>query len=247
MKDKKFRQAEGFFVVEGFRELKRALDTGKKIKEVYLCQEIILNKASERISNALPNTISVVYLSADVFKKLSYRESPDGILGIVECWGLSIEKMEVSSNPFFIVAEGLEKPGNLGALVRSAEGAGADGLILCASVVDIFNPNCVRASQGAIFNLPIALSDNSTVFEFLQKNKIQMVATSPDAPSLYWDISYLGPTAILVGNEHEGLSSFWMENASQKAKIPMQGISDSLNVHTAACLGMYELLRQRMG
>lgn len=244
LKDRKFREQEQCFLVEGFREVQRALDSGKRLKTLYLSQSTKPELLENLSLIAKTKGIRILELSAPVFEKLTHREHPDGCMALVEMWGLGIESLNVSAQPLLIVAEGLEKPGNLGALMRTAEGAGVDALLLCDPKVDIYNPNVIRASQGALFSLPMAVLAPDDVYHFLRAKNIQIVATSPEAKTVYWDTNYTVPSAILVGNENSGLSDFWSFKA-QHVCIPMAGKSDSLNVHSAATLVLYEAIRQR--
>lgn len=246
LKDRKFREQEQCFLVEGFREVQRALESGKTVKALYFSQDTKPEFLKNLSAIAKAKGIPMIELSSPVFEKLTHREHPDGCMAVVEMWGLGIESLSLSTQPLLIVAEGLEKPGNLGALMRTAEGAGVDALFLCDPKVDIYNPNVIRASQGALFSLPMAVLQPEDLNHFLKAKNIQIVATSPEAKELYWDTNYILPTAILVGNEHSGLSDFWSLNA-QHVCIPMAGKSDSLNVHSAATLVLYEALRQRRG
>ena len=155
--------------------------------------------------------------------------------------------MDDISPSLVLVAEGIEKSGNLGALMRSAESAGVDMMILCDPVTDIFNPNVVRASQGALFNLKIAVTDNISAYNFLKKKKLSLFATTPSSNNYYFDQDFRGPLAILVGSEHDGLSDFWLKNNDvQKVMLPQMGICDSLNVNDAAVIVLYDVIRQRM-
>lgn len=242
LKDRKERDETGLFVVEGFRETQRAIHAGKDVYEFYFCLDLIGAKIESLIESLGAKNSRISYLSKDLFKKISYRESPDGVLAILKTWECALKDLAASPS-FFIIAENIEKPGNLGALIRSAEGAGVDALILCDTIVDVYNPNCVRASQGALFKLPIIKESKENIVAYLHAHKIQVVAMSPSATQNYWDVDFSLATAIVVGNEHAGLSDFW--DFSKVVKIPMRGMSDSLNVHTAAVLTMYELVRQR--
>ncbi len=244
LKDRKFREQEQCFLVEGFREVQRALESGKTVKAFYFSQNIKPELSDHLRALAQPRHIPITELSLPVFEKLTHREHPDGCLAVVQMWSLRGEAIVLSSQPLILVAEGLEKPGNLGALMRTAEGAKVDALFLCKPTVDIYNPNVIRASQGALFSLPMAVFSPEGLNHFLKERQIQIVATSPEAKEVYWTADYTLPTAILVGNEHSGLSDFWSQNA-RHVHIPMPGKSDSLNVHTAATLVLYEALRQR--
>lgn len=246
LKDKKLREQDQCFLVEGFREISRALQMQKNVKEIYLCPEYAKAESIFHLESlALKLNTPIHYVSKSVFEKISYRESPDGCLSIVSTWNTALSTIAVNTHPLLVVAQSIEKPGNLGALIRSCEGAGAHALLICDPVIDIFNPNVIRASQGALFSIPIGIASSMEILEFFKRNQIQSIATSPDAQKTYWEISYKEPTAILVGSESHGLDAFWLKNNTHKVKIPMHNLGDSLNVHTAAVLTLYEGLRQR--
>lgn len=244
LKERKFREQEQCFLVEGFREVQRALESDKAVRVLYLSLSIRPELSQSLSTIARAKGIAITELSPSVFEKLTHREHPDGCLALMPMWSLEPKGILLSPQPLLLVAEGLEKPGNLGALIRTAEGAKVDALFLSSPTVDMYNPNVIRASQGALFSLPMAVFSPEGLNDFLKERKIHLVATSPEAKEVYWDANYTLPTAILVGNEHSGLSDFWSLRADH-VHIPMPGKSDSLNVNTAATLVLYEALRQR--
>ena len=184
-------------------------------------------------------------MSEDAFNKATYREGPDGIIAIAKQQRHSIHELNVSDAPLLLVLEGIEKPGNLGAILRSAEGAGADAVILVDCVLDLYNPNAIRSSQGLVFALPIICTEQNFLAEWLTAHKIQTIATTPDTENLHWDIDYRLPTALFFGSESDGLSDLWLSRTDQRIRIPMAGRADSLNVAAAAAVCLYEARRQR--
>jgi len=247
---KLLREKLGQFLIEGYKELSEALKSGVKVIELYHCPTFFRDDSYiALLEDAEAKGANVVEVTEDVFKKISHREGPDGLLGIGETWTLKLEDLKLSKNPVIMIVERMEKPGNLGNVIRSAEAAGADALIVSEPMVDVFNPNVVRASLGMVFSLPIAVSDNESVLKFLEENKITAFAATPHAESIYWDADMSGPAAILVGTEKGGLSDFWMKRDSvQRIKIPLEGKQgDSLNASVASALMLYEALRQRKG
>jgi TrmH family RNA methyltransferase len=184
-------------------------------------------------------------VSQTVFEKISYRDNPDGWLGIFPIPKISLEDIELSKIPLVIVAESIEKPGNLGALLRTADAAHVDAVIICDPRVDMWNPNVVRASRGAVFTVPTVEVENSKALAWLRSKKIHILAATPSADVLYTDVKLNRPIGIAVGTEDEGLTDFWISNADMKVKIPMMGRVNSLNVSIAMALITYEAVRQR--
>ena len=180
-----------------------------------------------------------------VFEKISYRENPDGWLAVFPIPQDSLEDLKLSDSPLVIVAESVEKPGNLGAILRTADAAHVEALLVCDPRVDPWNPNVVRASRGAVFSVPVLECDNAAALEWLRRARIQILAATPSADAIYSDIDLRQPTAIAVGTEDEGLTDFWMSHADVKVRIPMSGRVNSLNVSVSTALIVYEAVRQR--
>lgn len=248
LRDRSKRNRYQQFLIEGFRELSRAIDNQAPLLSVYYNEELFLNDDYTALLQQLllSPEIETIHVAKDVFEKISCRENSDGLIGLSRFWSTQLSSIALHDNSLVLVAEGIEKAGNLGALMRSAESAGVDAFILCDPVTDIFNPNVVRASQGAIFNLPIAVASAEEVLSFLQKQSVHLFATTPRARTLYFQADFTGPSALLVGAEHSGLSDFWLHQMDiQTLAIPQAGISDSLNVNDAAVIVLYEAIRQR--
>ena len=180
-----------------------------------------------------------------VFEKISYRENPDGWLGVFPTPKISIDDLKLSSSPLIIVAESVEKPGNLGAILRTADAAHVDALIVSDPRTDIYNPNVVRASRGTLFTVPTVEASNQDTLTFLRRNGIKILAATPQAVSVYTDQNMREPLAVAVGTEDQGLTDFWMKEADIQVKIPMLGKVNSLNVSIATALIVYEAVRQR--
>jgi TrmH family RNA methyltransferase len=191
------------------------------------------------------NGIEMVQLSPEAFQKGAYRQGADGLLCVAIQREVSLDQLQLSDTPLLVIVESIEKPGNMGAILRTANAAGADALIIADRVTDPFNPNAIRASQGAFFQLPFCCSDNPTIIDFLERREIQIVATSPDADQLLWDANLGKPTALVFGSEDSGLSDDWLQNF-QPFKLPMNGVSDSLNVASTVAVGLFEAVRQRL-
>jgi TrmH family RNA methyltransferase len=236
--DKRQRQRDGVMLVEGYDELTLALSSGLKPQSLLTAPELV--SRSIEISSAEITTVSRA-----VFEKISYRDNPDGWLGIFPIPKTSLDDLKMSASPLVIVAESVEKPGNLGAILRTADAAHVEALLVCDPRVDLWNPNVVRASRGAVFTVTTVEVDSSTALAWLKSRKMRVLAATPSAEVLYTDIDLNQPIAIAVGTEDEGLTDFWMQSADIKVKIPMMGKVNSLNVSIATALITYEAVRQR--
>jgi len=184
-------------------------------------------------------------LSKDAFAKVAYRERPDGLLAVAPQWKRALGDLVLTASPLLLVVEAIEKPGNLGTILRSADAAGCDAVIVCDPVTDIFNPNVVRASTGVLFSVPLVVEESARVLAWLREKKIHTVATTPAAEKIYSDGNLRGPLAIVMGSEQYGLSEFWLKHADLPVRIPMAGQADSLNVAMATIIALFEAVRQR--
>jgi TrmH family RNA methyltransferase len=236
--DKRQRQKDGVMLVEGHDELTLVLNSGLKPQSLLTAPELV--SRSIDISSA-----DVTTVTRAVFEKISYRDNPDGWLGIFPIPKTTLEDLKMSDIPLVIVAESVEKPGNLGAILRTADAAHVDALLVCDPRVDLWNPNVVRASRGAVFTVPTVEVDSPTALAWLRSRKMRVLAATPSAEISYTSIDLNQPIAIAVGTEDEGLTDFWMKNADIKVKIPMMGKVNSLNVSIATALITYESVRQR--
>lgn len=257
LRDRRPREESGLFIIEGYRELKRALDAGRKIETLFYCPELFLgsnegnlrNQCKSAIQNprndAFPGGPSILQCTKEVFAKISYRDRPDGLLAIAPQTHLKLSDLKLKKNPFIVVAESIEKPGNLGTILRSCDAAGVDAVIVCDPTTDIHNPNVVRSSVGTLFTLPVLEAGAEETFAFLKKHKIAIVAATPHAKLEFTQADFKVPLAIVVGTEQYGLTENWMKNADIAVRIPMFGVADSLNVASATTLMLYEVVRQR--
>lgn len=236
LRDRRHRDASGTFLVEGSREVGRAIDAEVEIDGFYVCPDF----GAPAMSSAVP----VTTVSANVFTKISRRQNPDGILAVAKQWTTTLADLVLPATPLVLVAEAVEKPGNLGAMLRTADAAGIDAVVICDPVVDVFNPNVVRASQGSLFSVAVGIGSVADVITWLDDNGISVVTTFVDAAVSYTDVDYTGPTAIVVGAEATGLSQPW-RRVGTAASLPMSGGADSLNTATAAAIVAYEAVRQR--
>jgi TrmH family RNA methyltransferase len=236
--DKRQRQRDQLMLVEGFDELTLALGSGLQPEALLTAPEL----ASRSIDMANAETITV---TRAVFEKISYRDNPDGWLGIFPIPTRRLEDIQLSSSPLVIVAESVEKPGNLGAILRTADAAHVDALLVCDPRVDLWNPNVIRASRGAVFTVPTVEVESANALSWLRSNKMRVLAATPSATQMYTDVNMKEPLAIAVGTEDMGLTDFWMQNADLQVRIPMLGMVNSLNVSIATALITYEAVRQR--
>lgn len=242
------RKEEMFFLIEGYKELCLALDSALSIETLLFCPAFFPDKENDvkKLLERLAKTgTKLVPCKESLFPKLSYRDRPDGLLGIAQSRFFSLDDLSVSSEAFYLIAEGLEKPGNLGAILRSADAAGVTGVIVADECVDIYNPNVIRSSVGALFSIPVVSAKNAEILTWLKKNQITVVSATPEATKVFTDCDLKGKCAFVVGSEHEGLTSFWKKNADLLVKIPMVGSVDSLNVAITATLLLFEAQRQR--
>ena len=243
LRERRERDESDLFLIEGYRELKRAVDAGRSIQSIFYCPEFFLGENETELlkkSSAEP-----ILCSKEVFAKISYRDRPDGLLGVARQTHLRLMDLKLSVNPFLVIAESIEKPGNLGTILRSCDAAGVDALIVCDPTTDIHNPNVVRSSVGTLFTLPVLEADGEETLNFLHQHKIRIAAATPHAKESFTAADLTGPIAIAVGTEQYGLSENWMKSADCQVRIPMRGIADSLNVASATTLFLYEVLRQR--
>lgn len=240
LRDRRHRDRSGLFLIEGEREIRRALAADVVVEELYYAPDI----CGEPL---LAQFYTSFACARSVFDKIAYRESPDGLLAVARQSAHTLGGLKLSKEPLLLIVEGVEKPGNLGAMLRSCDGVGVDGLIVCDPVVDLYNPNVVRASMGALFSVPVAVATVSEVVSWLSERGVALVVASPDARKRYWEVDLRLPVAIGVGAEHAGLSPELSQAAVEAVSIPMRGEADSLNVATSATLMLYEAVRQREG
>ncbi|MGI8813874.1 MAG: TrmH family RNA methyltransferase [Pseudonocardia sp.] len=240
------REDAGVTLVEGFEELSLALAAGVAPRTVYHCPEL----AAEQEWDAARRQptfadAELVRVTKVVFERIAYRESPDGWLAVLPAVGVDLGELRVGTDPLILVCVGVEKPGNLGAMLRTADAAGVTCVIAADPGTDWSNPNVVRASKGAVYSVPVAAADGRRALEWLVERGIPMLATTPDADTAYTRLDLRGPLAIAVGAEDVGLSPAWLDAAHRRAMIPMSGRVDSLNVSAAAAILLYEAIRQR--
>ncbi len=238
LKKRRQRDSEGLFLIEGTREVERALDAGVPIEEVFFSPEIAPPEATAVRRRAAESGAASTTVSKRAFEKLTMRQSPDGIVAVASTWHPELDTLR---RDLVLVAEAIEKPGNLGAMLRTADAMGAD-LLIADPTVDVFNPNVVRASQGALFSVPFAVADTVTAIGWAVGHGPVFVAT-PDADAIYWDAELTGPISIVIGSEHAGVTDSWLEIGTP-VRIPMAGAADSLNASVSAAILLSEAVRR---
>lgn len=233
------RKKQELFVVEGIQEIQLALNSGFEAKEFFVCDAVFQNEIK------LPQT-QINSISKSVFEKIAYRGTTGGIAGVFNIKQKRLSEIQLSENAFIVVLESVEKPGNLGAILRTCDGAGVDAIVVCDPLVDFFNPNVVRSSVGTIFTNQFASDSKENVINWLKSNQVQIISTylRNDTKNLY-DIDFRKKSAIVLGTENSGLTEDWLEHSDQLIKIPMRGKVDSLNVSNAAAICIYEAIRQK--
>ena len=233
----KARREQGLFVVEGKRELEHCIEAGYKIHTVFCCPEV---------APVIPGlTGNLIQVPEQLYKKIAYREGTEGIIAEVEAKHIGLEDLALPENPLIVVLEAVEKPGNLGAVLRSADAAKADAVIVCDPLTDLYNPNLIRASIGAIFTVPTVAASSDQTIAFLKARGIKILTAQLQDSSLYYDVDMKCGTAIVMGTESTGLTDVWRRAADAHIRIPMQGRLDSLNVSVSASILLFEAVRQR--
>ena len=236
------RRKQGVFVVEGIRELQHCLNAGYTINSIFFCPELTDTGA---LSSLLSESTASYEVSPEVYEKIAYRGSTEGVIAIVQSKQLALKDLHLSKQPLLIVLESVEKPGNLGAILRSADAAGADAVIICDPLTDLYNPNLIRSSIGAIFSVPCIACSSDDCINFLKQNNINILTAQLQDSKLYYDTDMTCGTAIIMGTESTGLTDVWRKAADAHIRIPMLGQLDSLNVSVSAAILLFEAVRQR--
>jgi TrmH family RNA methyltransferase len=246
LRKRRVRDQRQVAVLEGRAELALALDAGVVPREVYYAPSLVRDALPlAALERARAGGTKVISLSESAFRKASYRDSPDGWLAVVESPVRRLDQLELGQPALVLVCEAIEKPGNLGAMLRTAEAVGADAVIAASPVADWGNPNVIRASKGTVFAIPVGSAPAVDVASWLRSEGVGIVVATPDADALLSDLDLTASTAIVVGSEHAGVSAELREAAAAQARLPMFGHVNSLNVATAAAIALYEVRRQR--
>lgn len=246
LRNRRARDRQGVFIAEGYRAISRALEKAVVPREIYFSPDWFLGENEEALlKDAQSRGATLFELSKIAFEKVAYRERPEGILGVIPQWSFSLGELSLSKPPFLLIVESIEKPGNLGTILRSADAAGVDAVICCDSVTDLYNPNVIRSSTGVLFSMPTVTTSSQEAIAWLRENGIRSIATTPHATQLYAATDLTGPVAIVMGSEQFGLSESWLEACDEQTRIPMAGQADSLNVAMATLVTLFEAVRQR--
>ncbi len=240
----KERKTQNLFILEGARELMLAQSAGYAVDSVFICPELFGKTDYPQVLDTILDNLKFE-VSEQVFEKIAYREGSDGLITLAKPKSHTLSDLKLNSNPFIIILEAVEKPGNLGAILRSADAAQVDAVIVCDPLTDIYNPNAIRSSVGCIFTVPTAICSSEEARVWLKENNIKSYAAELKASNWYHEEDYTQPSAIVMGTEADGLTDFWLNHADRRIKIPMRGKIDSLNVSVSTAVITFEAMRQR--
>lgn len=240
------RRLRGVFMVEGLREVSLAQRGGYEIETIFVCYDKVRQSETYNLNflDKLEN-VEIIEVSEAAYESVAYRESTEGIIAVIKQKELHLDLLKLSENPLVLVLESIEKPGNLGAMLRTADASGVDAVIICDPRTDIYNPNVVRSSLGTVFTNQIAVAETEAIIAFLKQRNIASYAAYLNTEKTYYEYDFRTPTAVVVGAEADGLSDTWISNATHHLKIPMLGEIDSLNVSVSAAVLLYDAVRQR--
>jgi TrmH family RNA methyltransferase len=246
LRDRRERERTGLTLVDGSRELRRALDAGVDVVEAFVCEPLLAGPDARAALDLLRAGAAPVQATSEpVFAKLAFGERAEGLLAVVRIPSTALEAVTVPPDPLVLVIEGVEKPGNVGAVLRSADGAGVDAVIAASPRTDLFNPNAIRASAGTVFTVPLGAAATPEVLAWLRVNHVRIVAARVEAERLYTEIDLTGRVALVLGAETDGLTDAWTDGDIEAIRLPMLGVADSLNVSVTAAILAYEARRQR--
>jgi TrmH family RNA methyltransferase len=246
LRDRRERDRTGLTLVDGAREIRRAIDAGASLVEVFVCEPLLAGPDARAALDALrAGDVPIQAASEPVVARLAFGARSEGLVAIVRIPSHQLGELTLPADPLVAVVEGVEKPGNLGAILRSADGAGVDAVVAASPGTDLFNPNAVRASAGTVFSVPLAAAPSSGVLAWLREKGLRIVAARVDAGRVYSDVDLTGPLAVVVGAEAEGLGDAWSAPDIVAVHLPMLGVADSLNVSVSAAILFYEARRQR--
>jgi TrmH family RNA methyltransferase len=239
----KERRKKGMFVVEGRRELLHCVEAGYRPHTVFFCPDIISSGDFDEIADKCD--CNYIEVPQHLYDKVAYRGGTEGVIAELHCKDMTLDALNLKENPLVVVLEAVEKPGNLGAVLRSADASGVDAVIVCDPLTDMYNPNLIRSSIGAIFTVPVATATSEDTIKWLKDRNIKIYTAQLQDSEWYYDTDMKGGTAIVMGTEATGLTTAWRKAADAHIKIPMLGKLDSLNVSVSAAILMFEAVRQR--
>jgi len=244
LRDSSSRRETGLFIIEGIKEVSLAINSKIKITNLYVCQDL-LDDNKHIVSLAKKKKLNILEVNKKVYEKIAYGSRREGILALAQTPQYKLKDIKLGKSPFIVIAERIEKPGNLGAILRTIDAANIDALIVADPLSDVYNHHVTRSSIGTVCTKPIVLESSINIFKWLKENKINIISADPKGTSTYTKLNLKKPTALVVGNEKKGISNFWRENADILASIPMKGSADSLNVSITTAIFIFEALRQR--
>ena len=239
------RKEQNLIVIEGVREISLALGAGYTVTELFCCKELISDDDLSKMIALSRSPLDPTEVLRTIYNRIAYRKDHGGAIALANPKRIIFNDLKLKTPPLLLVLESVEKPGNLGALLRTADAANLDAVIICDPQTDIYNPNAIRSSIGCIFTMPIVTATTIETLEWLRSKKIRMFGTALTATRFYHETDLSGPSAIIMGSEAFGLSSTWLEGSDELIKIPMNGKIDSMNVSTSAAVVVFEALRQR--
>jgi TrmH family RNA methyltransferase len=239
----KARKESGTFLIEGIREIELAIKGNYKIETILFLPELVSETQLKKIVQS--SAVDIIEISKEVYQKLAYRDTTEGILAVAKTKSLQLSDLNLPQNPLILVMESIEKPGNIGAVLRTCDAAKVDAVIIANPKTDLYNPNIVRSSVGCLFTNQIATATTEETINYLVENKIDFYSATLQDSTSYHTQNYTTPTALIVGTEATGLTHLWREKATQNIIIPMQGAIDSMNVSVAAAILLFEAKRQR--
>jgi len=239
------RRKEHLFVVEGVREFLHCVGVGYEADTLFYCPAILDQHPDAQQVYELAQKVRSFSLTEEVYAKIAYRESTEGLVAEMKVQEKTLQDLQLPENPLIMVLESVEKPGNLGAILRSGDASGVDAVVVCDPRTDLFNPNLIRSSIGAIFTVPCVACSSQECISFLKQNGVRILTAQLQDSSLYYDTDMRQGTAIVMGTEATGLTNIWREAADAHIRIPMLGRLDSLNVSVSAAILLYEAVRQR--
>lgn len=246
LRERRARKQSGLILIDGGREIMRAIEAGVEVVEAFVCRELVRGADATASVVVLENSrVRLIETSEAAYAKLGFGERDEGIVAVARRPEQSLDSLKLPKNPLIAVIEGVEKPGNLGAILRTADAAGIDAVIAADARGDIYGPNAIRASLGAIFTVPVVEATSADALAWLRRSNVKVLTATPDAESCYTDVSYADGTAIVLGAEALGVSDIWLGGDCVRVGLPMRGRVDSLNVSTTAAVLFYEALRQR--
>jgi TrmH family RNA methyltransferase len=246
LREARARAEQGLTIVEGYRAILRALDNAYPLSEIYVCPALFLGENEDAlIERAIAAGARAIQVAEDPFVKMAYRDRPEGLLALAPQLRTSLQEYLPDDKGFYLIVEAIERPGNLGSILRSADAAGVDAVVVCEPQTDILNPEVIRASVGTLFALTILEATTSQAIAWCRRHTVRSMAATPHAERLYTQVDMRGALAIVMGTEQHGLSEVWLSLADVQMRIPMFGQADSLNVATASTLLLYEVVRQR--